>query len=585
MTSFRVEHLRLTKEEIRVWSDRDPQHKNWPAVYTLDNDAEIYVGESLNVAARMRQHLAKADKAHLTSLKVVLDSTFNKSAALDLESFLIRLLAGDGKYAVLNRNEGITDSEYYDRAAYRSTFEAIFDALASDGVFTRPIRQIVNDDLFKLSPFKALNGEQSLAVEWILEGLFEDLDTRATSTGVIEGAPGTGKTVVAIYLMKLLRDIATSDDEEVTGDSVFSDFFTEGYRERVRDLRIGLVVPQQSLRASIKKVFRRTPGLDPAMVLTPFEVGADDEDYDLLVVDEAHRLNQRANQASGVLNAKFAAITTRLFGVDDVARTQLDWVRAKSRHQLFLLDAAQSVRPADLPTRTVEQLVATSRQEKRHYQLMSQMRVSAGQDYIDYVRRLLGPTPPEPQTFDPYRLAMFDDLDTMHDVLRAHDEVEGLARLVAGYAWPWASKNDPSAVDICVDGRDLRWNQTATDWITSPGAVDEVGSIHTVQGYDLNYAGVIIGPDLWYDTRVRRIRVDRDSYHDAKGKENNPRLGIVYTDDDLLRFVSNIYGVLLTRGILGTYVYVCDPDLRAHLSRFIAPWPPPEDSAAQPQAT
>ena len=572
MTSFRVERLRFTRDEIRVWSDRDPQHKNWPAVYTLDNNSEIYVGESINVAARMRQHLTKADKAQLTSLKVVLDTTFNKSAALDLESFLIRLLAGDGKYAVLNRNEGITDSDYYDRATYRSTFDAIFDELARDGVFTRPIQQIINDDLFKLSPFKALNGEQSLAVEWILEGLFEDIGTGATSTGVIEGAPGTGKTVVAIYLMKLLRDIATTDDDEVAGDSLFSDFFTEGYREQVRDLRIGLVVPQQSLRASIKKVFRRTPGLDPAMVLTPFEVGADDASYDLLVVDEAHRLNQRANQASGVLNAKFATITTSLFGTDDASRTQLDWIRAKSHHQLFLLDAAQSVRPADLPTQAVDQLVATSRKEKRHYHLVSQMRVSAGQDYVDYVRRLLGPTPPEPQTFEPYRLAMFDDLGAMHDVLRAHDEEEGLARLVAGYAWPWASKNDPSAVDISVDGCDLRWNQTATDWITSPGAVDEVGSIHTVQGYDLNYAGVIIGPDLWFDTTEHRIRVDRASYHDAKGKENNPRLGIVYTDDDLLRFVSNIYGVLLTRGILGTYLYVCDPGLRDHLSRFVPPW-------------
>lgn len=568
MTTFRVERLTFSRDDVRIWSDRDPRHKNWPAVYTLDSGSEIYVGESLNVAARMRQHLAKAEKNHLRSLKVVLDETFNKSAALDLESFLIRLLAGDGRYAVLNRNEGITDADYYDRA----TFEEIFDELARDGVFTRPIRQIVNDDLFKLSPFKALNSEQAIAVEWILEGLFDDLSTGARSTGVIEGAPGTGKTVVAIYLMKLLRDIAaTEDDDELTGDTLFSDFFASGYRDQVRDLRIGLVVPQQSLRASIKNVFRRTPGLDPHMVLTPFEVGASDEVYDLLLVDEAHRLNQRANQANGLLNTKFATITTRLFGTDDPTRTQLDWITARSRHQLFLLDAAQSVRPADLPTAVVDDLVRTARHDKRHYHLASQMRVSAGQDYVDYVRRILSAAPPEPQTFDPYRLAMFDDLGAMHDTLHAHDEEVGLARLVAGYAWPWASKNDPTAVDICLDGRDLRWNQTATDWISSTGSLDEVGSVHTVQGYDLNYAGVIIGPDLRYDVEQQRFTVDRASYFDAKGKENNPRLGIVYTDDDLLRFITNIYGVLLTRGILGTYLYVCDPGLRAHLARFIPP--------------
>jgi DUF2075 family protein len=90
-----------------------------------------------------------------------------------------------------------------------------------------------------------------------------------------------------------------------------------------------------------------------------------------------------------------------------------------------------------------------------------------------------------------------------------------------------------------------------------------------VQGYDLNYAGVIIGPDLRYDASERRLVVDRGSYFDTKGKENNDVLGKKYTDVDLLRFISNIYAVLLTRGILGTYVYVCDPALRAYLQEFI----------------
>lgn len=95
-----------------------------------------------------------------------------------------------------------------------------------------------------------------------------------------------------------------------------------------------------------------------------------------------------------------------------------------------------------------------------------------------------------------------------------------------------------------------------------------MGSIHTVQGYDLNYAGVIIGPDLRFDTDQQRIVFDRANYFDKKGKENNPRLGLEFDDEDLLEYVTNIYGVLLTRGIKGTYVYVCDPDLR----RYLAPY-------------
>ncbi len=77
---------------------------------------------------------------------------------------------------------------------------------------------------------------------------------------------------------------------------------------------------------------------------------------------------------------------------------------------------------------------------------------------------------------------------------------------------------------------------------------------------------MIIGPDLRYDPVAGRLRIDRDSYHDGKGKANNKMLGFEYDDDDLLGYIRNIYGVLLTRGIRGTYVYVCDRPLREYLS-------------------
>ena len=100
--------------------------------------------------------------------------------------------------------------------------------------------------------------------------------------------------------------------------------------------------------------------------------------------------------------------------------------------------------------------------------------------------------------------------------------------------------------------------------------MEEVGSIHTVQGYDLNYAGVIIGADLGFDPVTQKMVFNRENYHDKKGKENNPRLGIVYTDEDLLDYVKNIYRVLLTRGIRGTFVYVVDPYLREYLRPFFS---------------
>lgn len=573
MTNSEIERLPFTSWTVETWARLDGRRVNWPVVYLLDGPDQVYVGETLNTLARMRQHLANPDKAALKQLRVVFDDTFNKSACLDLESHLIRWLAGDGARTVLNRNVGITNADYYDRLKYRDAFAEIFEHLKSEGVFTHTIPQIESSDLFKLSPFKALSSDQEVAIEGIVEGLAEDLRTGAQSAITVQGEPGTGKTVVGIFLLKLLADIGATretDEAELDSDSVFSEFFVAGTRELFANLRLGIVIPQQSLRKSVKKVLQRTPGLDPRMVLSAFDVGKA-EPFDVLIVDEAHRLNQRANQPAAALNKNFASINERLFGADHVSYTQLDWIRAQSAHQIFLVDIAQSVRPADLPEGTLRRLLDEAKTNHRHYPLMTQMRVAAGSDYVGYIRRLLDPeraasgehlARPE---FGEYEFRLLDSPSEMRELIRAKDQTHGLARLVAGFAWEWVSRGKLDVNDIELDGFAMPWNRTQVDWISSPGSLDQVGSIHTVQGYDLNYAGVIIGPDLRYDPVARRLRIDRASYFDSMGKQNNKKLGITYSDDDLLRYIVNIYAVLLTRGILGTYMYVCDPELRDYL--------------------
>lgn len=571
MTSFRIERFDFTDADLKQWADTDPRHRNWPVVYALDADGAvpeqraIYVGESLNALARLSQHLT-TEKRRLASASVIVDAEFNKSACLDLESHLIRLFAGDGKYQVLNRNDGITEADYYDRDRYQAKFDEIFAELLERELFTKDRPSIENSDLFKLSPFKALTEEQAATVESVLEALFDDLEQNRGGTSVLQGEPGTGKTVIAIYLMKLLEDIRTTDPREAIDlDTLFADFFISGFSDLLADFRVGFVVPQQSLRKSVERVFEKTPALSPDMVLTPFEVGESATTYDLLIVDEAHRLNQRSNQPSGVQNKRFRDITTEIFGFDDTSRTQLDWIMAKSERQILLIDPEQSVRPADLPRATLDALVQTSRASGRYHQLWSQMRVRGGDDYVAWARSLLTDRPAQRRSFPDYDLRSFDDLGKMRSAILEREREFGLARLVAGYAWPWASKGDSSAVDIELDGIKLQWNRTITDWVNSAGSINEVGSIHTIQGYDLNYAGVIIGRDVRYDPVRGRVVFDRQHYFDKKGVENNKQLGITYTDDDVLRYVRNVYAVLLTRGIRGTYVYICDEDLRERL--------------------
>ena len=574
--------LEFSKAAVTAWEVLDPKYVNWPVVYILDDGnrasratvRDIYVGESLSASRRLRQHLDTPAKQHLHNVRVLLDPTFNKSVCLDLESYLIKMLAGDGSNRVLNRNNGIVDADYYDRQRYRLGFRRIFDLLKDEGVFSRSINEIENSDLFKLSPFKALTDDQAASVEEVIRGLFVDLHAGTNSSTVIQGDPGTGKTVVAIYMMKLLMDIKEyTSIEDLDPASRFAEFFTDRNRDILRRLRIGMLVPQQSLRKSIAKVFKKTPGLHQSMIMTPFEVAEAEGMFDLLLVDETHRLNQRANQPSAVLNTKFTSITETLFGSNDLSKTQLDWVQAKSRHQIYFVDTAQSVRPADLPLEVLSNLIARAETYRRYFRLRSQMRIRAGSDYVTYIRQIFDPTPvavrPAARTFGEYDLLLFDNISDMRNMIFQRESVFSLSRMVAGYAWEWRSKNDKLAYDIEIDSLRLRWNGVPLDWIASPNALEEVGSIHTVQGYDLNYTGVIIGFDLGYDIEQKSLYFRRSSYFDKKGKENNPVLGKKYTDSDLLRFVTQIYAVLLTRGIRGTYVYACDPGLREYLRSYI----------------
>lgn len=154
MTDFDIEQFPFTPTGVKAWAPLDPRHRNWPVVYTLSSNNKVYVGESINAAGRFKQHLESSKKS-MQQARIVLAPNFNKSVCLDLESYLIRLFAGDGQYQVLNRNDGIIDAEYFDRADYQKLFADVFEELRERGAFSRSVREIENTDLFKLSPFKA----------------------------------------------------------------------------------------------------------------------------------------------------------------------------------------------------------------------------------------------------------------------------------------------------------------------------------------------------------------------------------------------------------------------------------------------
>ncbi|MBL0886905.1 DUF2075 domain-containing protein [Myceligenerans sp. I2] len=523
----------------------------------------------------MAEHRRDPAKVQLDQLRIIFGDSFNKSVCLDLESYLARYLHGNGQHEVTNDIRQLTSHDYHERESYERLFEKVFAELGGHGLINRSIRDIENLPLFKFSPFKTLSNDQETAVTEIVEGLLVDIEAGRSSSIVVEGAPGTGKTTVAIFLLKLLRDIG-NDTRMPTADGLFdatdSGLAFAAYGSELRNRRLGMVIPQLSLRAMVSSAFEKTDGLSREMVLSPFEVGEDAEPYDVLVIDEAHRLMQRTGLFNSAQYDRFDAISNTLLDDNASHRSNaLDWIQARSKHQVWILDINQIIRPSDVPASVQRTIIDSARDQGRYYQLNTQMRVRAGFDYPRYIRQVLSDEPPSsiPQ-IAPYDLRMYDDFGAMVDKIREREAEYGLARLVAGYAWPWRSWRDKDAFDIEIDGRSLRWN-TEMRWVESPTSVDEVGSIHTVQGIDLNFAGVIIGPDLRFDREQRRLVLDRENYHDRKGKANARNLGVVYSDDDILSFVRNIYTILLTRGIRGTYVYVCDPAFRERLRPYFMP--------------
>lgn len=567
MTSYEIKRTKFEPNSVSTLVKTDTRLKNWPVVYILTSSKEVYVGETLDYNKRMSQHLKTVEKNKLDVTHVVIHEKFNKSVCLELESILINLFTGDGKKTVLNANHGIVDADYYQRDSYREIFNEIFESLRSSyGLFSQSKPDIENSDLYKYSPFKQLNEEQENVVTSLSERIISSLSDKKSPLQefIIQGGAGTGKTILAVYLIKLIADY--SSERPITTEE---DALPLTQAATKRPLRIGIVIPQSSLRQTIKRVFKSVDGLNNKMVLSPFDVPKivlnENAKYDLLIVDEAHRLNRFSTQANGSVFKMYRDNNRALYEESDKEgdqHNQLDWMRTCSKNLVLLLDPTQAVRPADMSSKVWESVIAESITNKLYFQLHSQMRMKLSEidKYKALIDTLFGDRPIEESDvpdFSGYDFRIFTNFKEMHEALTRREEEYGLSRMVAGYAWPWISKGDKSdsaPYDFELDGVSMRWNRTVESWVHSPTAFQEVGSIHTIQGYDLNYAGVIIGADVELD-ESGKYRVNKNNYHDKRGKANNNVANEKTTPERLRRYVANIYKVLLTRGIRGTYIY------------------------------
>ena len=566
--SYKIKSYPFSKSEISQIQDDEYVKQNYPIVYIIYDTKKMiaYVGESTNAINRMQNHLAHEDKKKLKCVSIISSRLFHKSAALDIESRLIVGIGADGKFKLLNGNGGIAAHNYYQKEEYSKLFEKVWSELTFDNIKLKNILEIENSDLFKYSPYKALTEDQYASIIEILKGF----SNPNTSSIFVNGSAGTGKTILAIYLIKIL---STINKDGLDGIDIEDEVLRQELEIIAGNLKnkmkIGFVIPMTSLRKTLKNVFRSIHGLSGSMVIGPTDVVKDN--YDLLIIDEAHRMTRRKSimgyQSFDNVNKKLGLYKSKFEKGKEVCDseacgTQLDWMVKSSRKQLFFYDSQQSIKPADVREKDFGKV--KTQDSSMELTLVSQMRTKGGNGYIDFVHNLLNSSLPESEKYNTktYDLQLFSNMTEMLNALQVRENEGGLSRMTSGISWEWVSRESEMA-DVVIDGEKLTWNKIASDWINSTTDVREMGCIHTVQGYDLNYVGVIFGEEITYNDSNGQIEVDRSKYYDSKGKQ------AVQSDDELLEYIIKIYKTLMYRGIKGAYVYVCNESLRHYFEKHI----------------
>ena len=568
--TLKVTNYPFNKVDIGLINNDSLARDAYPIVYILYDTKTMvaYVGESTNAIARMNNHLSHPEKKNLNWVYIISDESFNKSAALDIESNLIQYMTAAGDFKLLNGNGGISSHNYYQKSEYFKIFKKIWSKLSFENIRMRDLLELQNSDLYKYSPYKSLSPDQYNS---ILE-IFKDYSSNGIKKIFVNGSAGTGKTILAIYLIKLISTLSQYELHDLDIEDEALLFELDAFKKNNPDkLIIGLVVPMTSLRNTLKQVFKSVHGLSSNMVIGPTDVVK--KKYDFLIVDEAHRLTRRKSimgyGAFDNVNKRLGLYHTEKIDGKDVQSAekngnQLDWIINSSKYQLFFYDSEQSIKPADVRKESFDKIKGQN--DASQITLFSQMRSEGKNDYITFVDNLLKEKLDNNTTIfnNPnYELALFDDLSLMMERLQKMENEYGLCRSMSGYSWPWVSKTDANLPDAIIDGVKMFWNRQSIDWINSTTDVTEMGCIHTVQGYDLNYSGVIFGKEITYDKNSKKIKVIKNNYHDIKGKQ------ALENKDELLKYIVKIYKTMMYRGIKGTYIYVCDRDLREYFEKHI----------------
>lgn len=625
---------------------------NWPVVYILHGKDEVYIGETNSANGRMEQHLDrnghyKDKRKKLDKVEIIFDSTFNKSAILDIENSLIGLFRFEIKqtkdpgkkskrFKVLqNGNSGQSKMHnYFNRAHYQDEVEDIWGELKKMGLATNDYQDIVNDTIFKFSPYTALNEEQREVTNEILNSIMDTLEAARAGkpsdyTAIVNGVAGTGKTIVLINLIARVIEAMYSNktnfdndnDDAYESANELGELSPEAkltnriknYITKYGKLKIAYVAQMSSLRNTIGTVLKEIPHLHKKDAKGPNQIVKDyfvkdnnghpaKEPFDILFIDEAHRLWQ--HKKLGNATKKYRDACAKLYGpsVNPDDLTTLDWLFDCSRTRVLVYDQFQTVKDSDItPVQFNNTIAKRDPGDIQRYTLKQQMRCRAGVDYISYVDDIFNCVPGlAKKELGAYTLAYYDDPNKLISDIITKDGQVGLCKCATGYGWQWIAKKyadcekkykkwvklpgnvdtrnnrvdfylshlSPSDGLISLNGQNYVRNLDF-DWIIK-GSPREIGCIHTSQGYDLNYVGVLFGPEIDYDPTKgiiiypKQIK-DTSVGHNLAGFTAAQQAAKIV---EIKNYIVNAYKVMMERGIKGCFIYAYNPGLKAYLSKF-----------------
>ena len=541
---------------------------DYPVVYIVNdekkNQFSVYIGETTDIIRRTSQHLIADIKkenrddwrdfatSSTTKMFVIGHNHFNKSLTLDIENRLMLYLSSVDNVIRVQNRRGNPQNEYYTSNELDLIFSKIWHLLRKRNEHLFPVESIVrNSAIFKASPFHKLTEEQIEAKNTIINKISASISKNQEGTLIlVKGEAGAGKTVL---MSSLVDDLLNSDDTSFIKDNNY----------------INLIVNHNNQLSVYKEIERKLDwnsgsSLEVAMKPTQFLNALRKEKIKagVVIVDEGHLLLTAKNQAY-------------------LGGNHLKDLLAQSKVVVLVYDDKQIMNKSQIWTdNSFLELEHEANLEGNLIELRNQMRISANSETIDWIHSIIDEGEIKKLKKDAqYDIKSFDSPLELQNAIKSKNANQklGISRLVATYDWPYVRENKKQATPkwfVEIGNWKAPWNlQLESEkefdklsWIEQPQTINEIGSTFTVQGFDLNYVGVIIGPSVKY--RNGKIIYDI-SESKNKGAVQNRKLANGEKVNYGERLLRNELNVLLTRGVNGLYIYAVDEELREALKKAI----------------